>query len=316
MAGRPTFQQLEYFLAAVEHGSFAAAAHALYIAQPSLSEQIRRLEDLLGVVLFTRTNRRLQLTDAGRMLLPQAERTVADLAQLTDTVRGIRTLDGGTVAFGTFNSAHLYLLPTLIPDFHAQYPKVQMRIQGLNSAEVADSVRSGALEAGLVQLPIDGQGLTVTQPVLIDSVVYVSAVAERTAAPVTIEQIAEAPMILSEARWAHEDPLRRVLTERAQRAGVTLQVHTEVEFQTAAVELAAFGVGDSLVSYLVTLWQGYPAGLHWAHLEPRVDEHFAFVTRTGGALSPATKEFMRLAEQHIRRLQSTADEIRLRPGDS
>ena len=314
MAGRPTFQQLEYFLAAVEHGSFAAAAHALYIAQPSLSEQIRRLEDLLGVVLFTRTNRRLQLTDAGRMLVPQAEQTVADLAQLTDTVRGIRTLEGGTVAFGTFNSAHLYLLPTLIPDFHAQYPKVQMRIQGLNSAEVADSVRSGALEAGLVQLPIDGHGLTVTQPVLIDSVVYVSAVAERTAAPVTIERMAEAPMILSEARWAREDPLRRVLTERAQRAGVTLQVHTEVEFQTAAVELAAFGVGDSLVSYLVTLWQGYPAGLHWALLEPRVEEHFAFITRTGGALSPATKEFMRLAEQHIRRLQSTADEIRPRPG--
>ena len=74
MAELPTVAQLRYFLASVEHGSFAAAADAMYIAAPSLSEQIKRLENRLGVVLFTRTNRALQLTDAGRVLVPQAER--------------------------------------------------------------------------------------------------------------------------------------------------------------------------------------------------------------------------------------------------
>jgi DNA-binding transcriptional LysR family regulator len=73
MPAELTLQQLNYFVAAVEHGSFSAAAEALRIAQPSLSERIRRLERRLGVTLFVRTNRRLVLTEAGRLFLPRAE---------------------------------------------------------------------------------------------------------------------------------------------------------------------------------------------------------------------------------------------------
>jgi DNA-binding transcriptional LysR family regulator len=309
VAELPTVAQLRYFLASVEHGSFAAAAEAMYIAAPSLSEQIKRLETRLGVVLFTRTNRALQLTDAGRLLVPQAERILAELGELVDAARGIRSLAGGTVSFGTFSSAHLYLLPTLIAQFHREHPDVRVKVLGLNSAEVADAVRSGALEAGLVQLPIDDQGLAVSQSVLRDSVVYVSVDADRVARPATIEQLASVPLILSEARWAREDPLRRALTERAQQAGVVLDPITEVEFQTAAVEIAAHGVGDSLVSYLVTQWSGFPAGLRWAPLDPGYVEQFAFITRASGVLSPATRAFMDAAREHISALQSTADSL-------
>ena len=305
--GQPTVQQLVYFLASVEHKSFAAAAQSLYIAQPSLSDQIRRLEHTLGVVLFNRTNRSLQLTDAGRMLIPWAEKVLTDVGDLSAAVRDVRQLAGGTAAFGTFSSAHLYLLPALVAEFHGRYPEVLIRVQGLNSAEVADSIRAGDIEAGLVQLPIDDRGLWVSAPVLTDTVVYVSADASHTARPMTIEELARTPLILSEARWAKDDPLRRALTELAQRAGVTLQPRFEVEFQTAAVEMAAHGVGDSLVSYLVTHWQGYPRGLHWTPLEPVFEEHFAMVTRQSGSLSPATRAFMTLAEQHIRALQVVAD---------
>jgi DNA-binding transcriptional LysR family regulator len=307
VAAAPTLQQLSYFVAAVEHGSFVAAAEAVHIAQPSLSEQIRRLERSLGVTLFVRTNRRLQLTEAGRVLLPQARRTLADLSSLRESVRHIQELSGGTVSFGTFSSAHLYLLTALVGDFRAQYPGVTTRVVGLNSSEVADQVRRGELEAGLVQLPIDERGLDVGPPVLVDSVVYVSTDGERTRAPVTIEQLAAAPLILSEARWGAEDPLRRSLTDRARRAGVALQPQIEVEFQTAAVELAAHGLGDSLVSYLVTRWPGYPGRLHWVPLDPPVVERFAFITRTNGVLSPATRIFMDLAHRHVRALQRAAD---------
>jgi DNA-binding transcriptional LysR family regulator len=303
MSQMPTLQQLRYFLASVTHGSFSAAAEAEHIAQPSLSEQIRRLEVRLGVVLFTRTNRRLQLTEAGRMLVPHAQRALADVMELTEAVREVRTLSGGSVSFGTFNSAHLYLLTGLIREFHTQYPKVTIRVVGLNSSEVAGAVREGELEAGLVQLPIDDRGLSVSQPVLTDTVVYVSADADRVHEPITIERLAAAPLILSEARWSDQDPLRRSLTERAQRAGVTIAPLAEVEFQTAAVELAAHGVGDSLVSYHVARSQGYTRRLHWAPLEPPFEEHFAFITRANGALSPATRMFMELAHQQVRALQ-------------
>src|ERR671917_2547139 len=105
-----TLQQLRYFLTAADKGSFSAAAESLHMAQPSLSEQIRRLEAELGVALFTRAGRRLELTEAGRLLRPQAERTLAAAQDAAESVREVRDVTGGTVEFGTFGSAHHYLL--------------------------------------------------------------------------------------------------------------------------------------------------------------------------------------------------------------
>ena len=118
-----TLQQLTYFLAAVEHGSFSAAAESLHMAQPSVSEQIRRLEAELGVSLFARAGRRLELTEAGRLLRPQAERTLAAAREAAESVREVRDVTGGTVAFGTFGSAHHYLLGGLVQEFRAQHPR-------------------------------------------------------------------------------------------------------------------------------------------------------------------------------------------------
>src|SRR5215210_7224496 len=143
-----TLQQLQYFLAAVEHGSFSAAAASLHLAQPSLSEQIRRLEAELGVSLFVRAGRRLELTEAGRLLLPNAEHTLDAAREASESVRGVRDVTGGTVAFGTFGSAHHYLLGGLIEEFRRKHPSVKLRVVGQNSAEVADAVRDGHLEAG------------------------------------------------------------------------------------------------------------------------------------------------------------------------
>lgn len=294
-----TLQQLRYFLSAAKYKTLSAAAEAEHIAQPSLSEQIRRLEGTLGVKLFTRTNRELQLTEAARLLLPHAERALAEVENLSDVVREVRTLQGGMVSFGTFNSAHLYLLTGLIRDFHRQYPLVKIRVVGLNSSEVADAVRSGDLEAGLVQLPVDDRGLSIGPPVFRDEVVYVSADPGRLRKPVTIEALATAPLILSEARWSDSDPLRRSISERAQHAGVTLNPIAEVEFQTHALELAAQGVGDSLVSYHVAKSIIQKHGLGFVRLEPVFEEHFAFVTRINGSLSPATREFIKHAHRHI-----------------
>ena len=87
-----TLQQLTYFLAAAEHGSFSAAADTLHMAQPSLSEQVRRLESELGVALFVRAGRRLELTQAGRVLLPHAERTLQAAEETMSSVRDVRTM--------------------------------------------------------------------------------------------------------------------------------------------------------------------------------------------------------------------------------
>lgn len=304
---RPSLRQLEYFLAAVEHGSFAAAAAHLHIAQPSLSDQVKRLERIVGGRLFVRTNRSLQLTDMGRQLIPMAQSTLRSADALVERVRDLRTLEGGKVSFGTFSSAHLYLLIPVTSEFNLRHPDVEVRVVGLNSSDVATMVREGELEAGLVQLPVDERGLDVGPSVLVDTVVYASLDRSRTTRPVTIEQLAETRLILSEARYGADDPLRHKLSERARAAGVAVEPFIEVEFQTAALELAASGVGDTLVSYVLTQMPRFAGLVSWAPLEPVLEERFAIITRAGGSLSPATRAFMTLARKQLSALQVTAD---------
>src|SRR3954453_14772733 len=250
-----TLQQLTYFLAAAEHSSFSAAAESMHMAQPSLSTQIRRLEAELGVPLFARAGRRLELTEAGRMLQPQAERPLDAAREAAASVREVREITGGTVAFGTFGSAHHYLLVGLVEDFRRRHPNVRVRVVGQNSAEVADAVRDGHLEAGLVVLPVDDRGLDV-RPAMQEELLYVSAEPRRTRHPVTIETLAAAPLILYDARWGSDDPTRRQLDERAQRAGVKLEPDIEVEYMTAALDLAARGVGDTVAARSIIASRG------------------------------------------------------------
>ena len=293
-----TLQQLRYFLAAAEKGSFSAAAESLLMAQPSLSDQIRRLEAELGVALFTRAGRRLVLTEAGKMLQPHAERTLAAAEEAVESVKEVRSLRGGTVSFGTFGSAHHYLLGGLVQDFRRRYPDVRVRVVGQNSVEVADAVRDGVLEAGLVALPVDDGGLEV-RPSIREEIHYVSANSRRTATPVTIEELATRPLILFDARWGAVDPMRRQLAERAQRAGVRIEPEIEVEYLTAALDLAARGLGDTIADPGVLVTRGYARKLTSVSFDPPLYDTFAFITRRNAHLSPATRAFMELAEKRV-----------------
>ena len=297
----PTIRQLEYFVSAAHIGTFSGTAAQHRIAQPSVSEQISLLEQLLETRLFTRTSRGLRLTDAGRQLLPLAEQSLEGVRGLAEWSRRLRSVEAGRVSFGTFSSAHLYLLTEVISEFRSLHPAVQVQTLGLNSSEVATAVREGELEAGLVQLPVDADGLTVSPTVFRDEVVVVST--QSFPGPtIDVRGLAEREVILSEASWAHDDPLRRSLTEREQSAGVQLIPVIEVESLTHSIDLAVAGLGDTLASRGVARAAIEQHGLHWASLEPRYEDHYAFITRTNGSVSPATAEFMRVAHRHLQRL--------------
>jgi DNA-binding transcriptional LysR family regulator len=306
-----TLQQLEYFLAAAEHGSFSAAADELHLAQPSLSEQVRKLEAELGVALFTRVGRGLTLTEAGHELRPHAERTLREAENARDSVLDVRDLRGGTATFGTWGTARFFPGSGFIADFRRRYPGVRVRVVGQNSADVAEQVRTGELEAGMVILPVDDSGLEVV-PMLEDELLYLSAISARVRRSMTIEQLAQAPLILSDASYGADDPTRRQLAELAQRAGVTIVPEIDVEDLEAAVDLAARGLGDTIVSRgtLLALGRRVPKRLGWTPFDPPLYDRYAFVWRRGGHPSPATREFLRLAEQ---RLAAQAQELETRP---
>jgi DNA-binding transcriptional LysR family regulator len=284
-----TLQQLTYFLAAAEHGSFTAAADVLHLSRPSISEQIAHLEAELGVPLFARTGRRLELTDAGRLLRPEAERTLAAAGDAADVVQRARALTGGTASLGTFSTAHHLLLPGLVEDFVRRHPQVAVRVVGENSVQLVEAVRAGRLEAGLVALPIDDEGLEVGAAIAVFDVVYASTDASRLVGAMTIERLADAVLVLPEARWGDEDPTRRQLAERAQRAGVAIRPRIEVQHANAALQLAALGVGDTLVTRALLDALGYRDDLAAVSLDPPLHETFAFIQRRNARLSPATR---------------------------
>jgi DNA-binding transcriptional LysR family regulator len=294
-------QQLRYFLAAAEHGSFTAAARSLYVAQPSLSEQVRQLEAELGVDLFARVGRGIVLTEAGRAFRPEAERVLAGIEQARDTVRGVRELRGGTLSFGMFGTASGYLIADLVDDFRKRYPDVRLRLVGQNSSLVADAVRAGRLEAALVVLPVDDDGLEV-RPVHREELIVVSRTTERLAERMTIEQLAELPLVLYDAEYGWADPMRRQLAERAQLAGVTLRPVVEVEDLEAAVQLAARGIGDTVVARAVLRTMRGARSLHAAPFDEPLWETFAFIARRDAPVSPATRAFVALVERRLERL--------------
>ncbi len=303
-----TLQQLQYVLAAFEHGSFSAAAETLHLAQPSLSEQVRRLEAELGVKLFQRVGRGLVPTEAGRALRPHAEAALAAVESARASVGAVRELRGGTAAFGTFGTARSYLGTDLVEDFRRSHPEVRVRIVGQNSSETVDAIRAGTLEAGLVVLPIDDRGLAV-RPAMRDEILYVSADAEQLQRGMTIKRLAEAPLILSEASWGAEDPTRRQLGELAQRAGVRIEPQIDVEDVEVALELAARGLGDTIAPRGM-LRRLASQRLGWVPFSAPLYETFAFTWRRGAQLSPATREFMTFAE---RRLDALAEILRTEP---
>jgi DNA-binding transcriptional LysR family regulator len=216
-------------------------------------------------------------------------------------VRQVQEMRGGTVAFGTFSGAHHTITGGLIQEFATKHPGVRIRVVGQNSAEVADAVRDGQLEAGLVALPIDDRGLDV-RPAMREEVLYVSADAERLLEPMTIERLAAAPLILFDARFGADDPMRRQLRERAQQAGVKLEPQIEVEYVTAALELCARGLGDTVTSQQMIRARGLARRLAGVRFDPPLYDTFAFITRRNAHLSPASREFMRLAEKRVRKL--------------
>lgn len=297
-----TLQQLAYFLSAVETGSLSAAAERHFIAQPSLSEQIRRLERHLGVTLFERTNRQLILTEAARALLPHAERTLASARASVDAVAPVRELTGGTITFGTFSTGSHLFHADLVEQFHRLHPDVVLRLMSANSVHIAEEVREGRIECAVVALPINDRGLDVDPLEWSPETVYLSRDPERTRQPKTPEQLAAARLVLPEITWGDTDPTRLRLLLTAQRAGHTIRPHIEVDSPASALELAARGVADTVVTYTLAHQLGMLDELHHCPLEPRLRENFGFIRRRSSDLSPGAEVLVGLTRALLRDL--------------
>lgn len=147
-------RQLVYFLAIADEGNITRAAEKLHIAQPPLSQQLKLLEEEFGVVLIERNTRKIQITDAGRLLQNRAkqilELTEKTVKELKDLKEGLQ----GTLSIGTIASAGETLLPSRIQSFHKEYPGVDFRIREGGTLEILELIKSGVVEIGIIRTPL------------------------------------------------------------------------------------------------------------------------------------------------------------------
>jgi len=154
-------RHLRYFVAVAEELHFSRAAARLHMAQPPLSQQIRQLEQELGVALFDRTNRRVELTPAGATFLPEAQRVLVQAERAMRTAQRASRGQFGRLVIGFVPSADLDVLPRALRAWGAQFPNVEVELHAFLSEQQVEALRDARIDVGLLRLPVDERGLVV-----------------------------------------------------------------------------------------------------------------------------------------------------------
>ncbi|GAA0578783.1 LysR family transcriptional regulator [Halomonas salifodinae] len=140
---------LQAFVMVADLGSFHAAADQLNITQPALSRRIRKLEEMIGVLLFTRTTRQVHLTAAGRNFLERARKIVIDTEESLASLRGASSSRRELIRVGCLPSLGMKLIPAVLGEFRQCYPFVALRVLDMNAIELVEEVAKGTLDLGI-----------------------------------------------------------------------------------------------------------------------------------------------------------------------
>jgi DNA-binding transcriptional LysR family regulator len=148
-------RQLTYFLAIAEEGSISKAAERLHLAQPPLSQQLKLLENELGVTLIKRNTRKLQITDAGRKLQDKAKQM---LELMDSTIKEVKDIDDGilgTLSIGTVSSVGATILPELISKLMNKYPNINLEIFDQDTNSILELLNNRVIEIGIIRTPFN-----------------------------------------------------------------------------------------------------------------------------------------------------------------
>lgn len=150
---------LKYFVKLAELKHFSRAAEACFVSQPTLSTQIKKLEDELGVQLVERAPRKVQLTPVGEEVAARARHVLRDVELIYATARRSRDPETGTLRLGLFPTLAPYLLPHVVPVIRERFPRLRLELSEEKTADILTMLDNGQLDAGLLALPVDDDSL-------------------------------------------------------------------------------------------------------------------------------------------------------------
>jgi DNA-binding transcriptional LysR family regulator len=295
-------RQLEYFAAVARHRHFRRAAEESYVTQSALSQQVRRLEEELGLLLLRRTPHGVELTPAGRELAGRAEAILADVAEARAAMDGHAGVERGVARIAA-TAADAPRLPEALAAFHTAHPGIQIALRHGSAAEAVDLLRRGAVDLALTGLreehERDGSGLVATT-VSDEPLRVIGAVDDPLlrAGEVAVEDLRGAPFILAERQTA----LRDIVAAACVEAGFSPVPLFEVGDPSAVRFLAHAGLGIALVPASWLDLAGPDVGV--AALSEPAPRHRVAVLALAGGPTPAG----RMLAEHVRSALAQRDD--------
>ncbi|HKU97515.1 MAG TPA: LysR substrate-binding domain-containing protein [Vineibacter sp.] len=297
-------RHLRYFVAVAEALSFTRAAQRLHIAQPPLSQQIRQLEEELGVTLFQRGARPIGLTDAGRVLLARSRAILADLATtVAETQRTGRGLTG-RLSIGFAGSAMYVFLPDVINAYRDACPNVALALDEMLASEVAAALQDRKIDVGFARPPLPPHA-RVAQKLILEEP-YLTAVPDRHRLAgckrIALAELADEPFVLYPLTPGPSVTERIVAA--CQEAGFVPRIVQEVMHLQTAVSLVAAGVGISLVPQAAAQAQAR-RGVTFIALSPPAPTAPLAVAWREDDVSPPLRHFLAVIDTALSAVGST-----------
>jgi LysR family transcriptional regulator, hydrogen peroxide-inducible genes activator len=152
-------RDLRYLVAVADHRHFGRAAEACFVSQPTLSTQLKKLEQELGVELVERNPRQIVLTDTGEQVVERARLILDETERIRDIARRARDPEAGSLRIGLFPTLAPYLLPHVVPQLHQRFPNLELLLVEEKTEVVLHQLRTGKLDVGILALPVDDDQL-------------------------------------------------------------------------------------------------------------------------------------------------------------
>jgi DNA-binding transcriptional LysR family regulator len=291
--------QLRAFVMVVEQGTFSGAARAMHLSQPAVTMQVQALEADIGATLLDRGYRKVELTEAGRMLLPFAKRVLEEIEEARDEIANMTGRVTGRLELAASTTPGQYILPGLLGKFLKQNPEVGVSIKIHDTAEVVEAVEEGRAHMGVTGAQIKGARATFEQ-LGSDDIVMICHPDHHlaTAKNLTVGEVAREPFIMREVGSG----TRIVVEEVLRSAGVDpgdLEVVTELGTNEAIVNAVEGGMGVGAVSTWVV-----DKALELGTVVPVPLPHFPvnrplYVVTPRGTMTRAADAFLEHLREHL-----------------
>jgi DNA-binding transcriptional LysR family regulator len=289
-------RQLRYLVALAEERNFTRAAERAHIAQPALSQQIRRLEEEVGLALVDRTTRRVALTDAGDLLLVRARRILAEVAAADAELQSLRGVQTGHVTVGVLHTMGPIDVSLALAIFHRRHPAVELTVREQSSEELAEMLRVDELDLAFLSVTerVESHGLALHQ--LISEELVVVLPPDHPLAGRDEVRMAElsGEEFISYRVGAR---LRELLTLAGRHAGFEPRVTLESNESHRIRRLVARGMGVAILPRSDAVAVGGAAVAVVALTDPALTRDITLAWREDRRLGPAAAEFLGLARE-------------------